>query len=631
MSTVVTYNGVSYTVPSVGDSAWGVNVSTYLTALATGSLTRAGGAFTLTADVNFGSSYGLISKYFKSRSSNIAASGVVRLASGEFLAWRNYGNTDDLFLTVNSSDQLVFNGAVIPSPGLGTGNQLLGMNSAGTAQEYKTLTGTSNQVTVTHGTNSITLALPQDIATGSSPTFVGATFSGLAAARLVATDGSRALISLGYGSSNTASTMVQRDGSGNFSAGTITATLSGNATNVNGTVAIANGGTGQTTANAALNALLPTQTGNSGKVLSTNGTDSSWAAALTTTLSSAHIFVGNGSNVATDVALSGDGSLSNAGVFSLASTLSGTKTWNDVQTWKYSNGATTAGSYDTSGNWVLGPGSGTNGHTLNQSGANYVSSSGNGGTVLKGNGGRAILTFRGGSGAFQGIQFSNESGSQSGFSFLTSNGTGAGTIDENTNWLLGSNSGTGHSMQNGSGVTLALKKNSGASLALWADATGSSNVYTMQNDSGTLSWYNNGNTLRGTVVQNGTWSNGGGAWSTLSDERLKTNIRPLTGALDLFMRDDATPVQYDWINPTEHEGAPTAGWLAGRLRNVNPTWVSETTVHGERDKELIPEGPALQIEVGGPNFQAYAIAAIRELKVALDAALARIVALESDD
>jgi hypothetical protein len=46
---------------------------------------------------------------------------------------------------------------------------------------------------------------------------------------------------------NTANTLVQRDGSGNFSAGTITAALNGNANNVTGTVAVANGGTGQTT------------------------------------------------------------------------------------------------------------------------------------------------------------------------------------------------------------------------------------------------------------------------------------------------------------------------------------------------------------------------------------------------
>jgi len=54
---------------------------------------------------------------------------------------------------------------------------------------------------------------------------------------------------------NTVSTIVKRDGSGNFSAGTITATLNGNASNVSGTVAIANGGTGQTNASSALSAL----------------------------------------------------------------------------------------------------------------------------------------------------------------------------------------------------------------------------------------------------------------------------------------------------------------------------------------------------------------------------------------
>jgi hypothetical protein len=48
-------------------------------------------------------------------------------------------------------------------------------------------------------------------------------------------------------------------------------------TGVTGTLPIANGGTGQTTANAALNALLPAQASNSGKYLTTDGTNSSWA------------------------------------------------------------------------------------------------------------------------------------------------------------------------------------------------------------------------------------------------------------------------------------------------------------------------------------------------------------------
>jgi hypothetical protein len=47
--------------------------------------------------------------------------------------------------------------------------------------------------------------------------------------------------------------------------------------NVSGTVAVANGGTGATTANAAFNALAPSQSTNSGKYLTTDGTNTSWA------------------------------------------------------------------------------------------------------------------------------------------------------------------------------------------------------------------------------------------------------------------------------------------------------------------------------------------------------------------
>lgn len=61
---------------------------------------------------------------------------------------------------------------------------------------------------------------------------------------------------------NTASAIVRRNASGNFTAGTITASLTGNvsgtAANVTGTVAVANGGTGQTTATNAFDALAPT-------------------------------------------------------------------------------------------------------------------------------------------------------------------------------------------------------------------------------------------------------------------------------------------------------------------------------------------------------------------------------------
>jgi len=53
-----------------------------------------------------------------------------------------------------------------------------------------------------------------------------------------------------------------------------------NINNLSGTLGIAKGGTGQTTASAAINALLPSQTSNAGKVLSTDGAGVlSWIAA----------------------------------------------------------------------------------------------------------------------------------------------------------------------------------------------------------------------------------------------------------------------------------------------------------------------------------------------------------------
>lgn len=60
--------------------------------------------------------------------------------------------------------------------------------------------------------------------------------------------------------------------------------------------------------------------GTAGQVLTTGGAaaDPSWASSFTQSLTSAHLFVGNGSNIATDVAVSGDLTLANTGAFTIA-------------------------------------------------------------------------------------------------------------------------------------------------------------------------------------------------------------------------------------------------------------------------------------------------------------------------
>jgi hypothetical protein len=64
---------------------------------------------------------------------------------------------------------------------------------------------------------------------------------------------------------------------GNAAGTGIVLVASRQASDLVGTVAVASGGTGQTTANAGFNALAPSQTSSSGKYLKTDGTNTSWS------------------------------------------------------------------------------------------------------------------------------------------------------------------------------------------------------------------------------------------------------------------------------------------------------------------------------------------------------------------
>jgi hypothetical protein len=108
MSTNVTWNGVVYSIPQQGDPApWGSKITNITIALAQGALSNAGGLFTLASDVNFGATYGLLSSKYASTSTNIASSGVIRLAQSDSISFRNNANTADLSLHVNA-DSLTF-------------------------------------------------------------------------------------------------------------------------------------------------------------------------------------------------------------------------------------------------------------------------------------------------------------------------------------------------------------------------------------------------------------------------------------------------------------------------------------------------------------------------------------------
>lgn len=117
MSSTVTFNGTSYTIPATGDENWSDNLSLYLIAIASGSLQKTGGTFTLTAEADFGATYGLKSNYFKSRATNPSSTGILRLGNNEGIGFRNAANNADLVLKANASDVLEYNGSSIVSTG----------------------------------------------------------------------------------------------------------------------------------------------------------------------------------------------------------------------------------------------------------------------------------------------------------------------------------------------------------------------------------------------------------------------------------------------------------------------------------------------------------------------------------
>lgn len=116
MSVNVVLNGTTYTIPDPGDNTWGQELTDYFVALGSGVLQKAGGAFTLTAEVNFGATYGLKAVYYKSRATNPSSTGQIRLGNTEFIGWRNAANDDDMELAVDASNRLTYNGnPIVPS------------------------------------------------------------------------------------------------------------------------------------------------------------------------------------------------------------------------------------------------------------------------------------------------------------------------------------------------------------------------------------------------------------------------------------------------------------------------------------------------------------------------------------
>jgi Collagen triple helix repeat (20 copies) len=159
-----------------------------------------------------------------------------------------------------------------------TNGQTLIYNESTSLWEKHTLTD-GNGISISNGAGSITVtnsAPDQTVSlTGAGTTSISGTYPSFTITSNDQYVGTVTSVG-GTGTVNGISLSGTVTSSGNLTLG---GTLSGVdlTTQVTGTLPIANGGTGQTTANAAFNALAPSQTSNSGKYLTTDGSNTSWA------------------------------------------------------------------------------------------------------------------------------------------------------------------------------------------------------------------------------------------------------------------------------------------------------------------------------------------------------------------
>jgi len=166
---------------SVSSATGNVTIAnTGVTSLTAGSgISLSGSTGAITVSVN---GTGVVTSITGTANEIIASSstGNITLSTPQPIATTSsvtFANVTDSALTQNA---FMYPGAsgLLTSTSAATNGQLL-IGSTGNAPVVANLTGTSNEVIVTNGAGSITLSLPQAIATTNSPTFAGLTLSGL--------------------------------------------------------------------------------------------------------------------------------------------------------------------------------------------------------------------------------------------------------------------------------------------------------------------------------------------------------------------------------------------------------------------------------------------------------------------
>ncbi len=162
MSQNLVINGVTYQYPETNDTDWGDQATQWAVAVTQGMLQKAGGTFTLTSELDFGTSFGIKSLYYKSRGTNPADAGILRLSNAENVAWRNAANSGNNTLTTDGTDRLVYNGLALDRQTSAL------LSPSGTV----TLTVSSNQNQTLNPSVDIDLLMPTTNITSGDPYFI---------------------------------------------------------------------------------------------------------------------------------------------------------------------------------------------------------------------------------------------------------------------------------------------------------------------------------------------------------------------------------------------------------------------------------------------------------------------------
>lgn len=148
-------------------------------------------------------------------------------ASNWIIDSTNYSFNSDQFVVVDNEVSIKTAGITLAlmDPN-GTDGKLLTSAATTNPPKYRTLLGTTSQVIVTVNTSDITLSGPQNLGTGSSPTFLSTTLTNTTASRVMVTDGlkltttstvtSSELLNVGGSTSNIQTQLNGKQATGNY-------------------------------------------------------------------------------------------------------------------------------------------------------------------------------------------------------------------------------------------------------------------------------------------------------------------------------------------------------------------------------------------------------------------------------